>query len=290
MRLARFAAGGADRFGIVDGDEAVALDHRVATFEQLLADPASRLAGRADPRWPGADVRWLPPIVPTAKVVCVGLNFATHTAEVARAAAPHPTVFPRFPDSFVGAGQPVVRPFDAAALDWEGEAGLVIGSFARRVAAEDALAHVAGFTCLAENSEREWQAHSGQVTAGKNWFASGSCGPWVTTTDELQLPLRVTTRLSGHVVQYDTTDHLTFGFAELVSYISTFTPLRPGDVIATGTPAGVGARRDPPRFLQPGDELAVEVWGVGVLRNTVVAEAPPCRRPPQPVSSSGGQP
>lgn len=280
MRIARFSAGGAEHFGVVEYDGvghdcAVALDHRVASFEDLVADPARHAAGPADPRWALPDVGWLPPIVATAKVVCVGLNFATHATETARAAPGFPVVFPRFPDAFVGAGRPVVRPRDALALDWEGEAALVIGTHARRVPVDRAMAHVAGFTCMAENSERDWQRHTGQVTAGKNWFASGACGPWITTLDELSLPLRVTTRLAGEVVQDDTTDHLTFGFAELVAYISTFTPLRPGDVIATGTPAGVGFRRDPPRYLRPGDELTVEVSGVGVLHHTVVDETPP---------------
>lgn len=270
MRLARFTADGAQRFGVVEGDEVVGLDHRIGTFEELVAGPTA--AGPDDPRWPAADVGWLPPVGPATKIVCVGFNFAPHAAEVARDVPEFPTVFPRFPDSLVGSGRAVVRPSGAHALDWEGEAGLVIGSPARRVAARDAMAHVAGFTAVAENSERDWQRHTGQVTAGKNWHASGACGPWITTLDELTLPLRVTTRLNGDVAQDDTTDHLTFGFAELVSYVSTFTPLRPGDVIATGTPAGIGFRRDPLRYLTPGDELTVEVSGVGVLRNTVVDE------------------
>ena len=288
MRLARFTADGTERFGVVDGDDAVALDHRVPSFEDLVGNAPGWAVEAADPRWAVAEVGWLSPIGPAAKVVCVGLNFSTHATEVARDAAGSPTIFPRFPDSFVGAGRPVVRPFDAQSLDWEGEAALVVGSPGRRVPVEDAMAHVAGFTCMAENSERDWQRHTGQVTAGKNWYASGACGPWITTLDELTLPLRVTTRLNGDVAQDDTTDHLTFGFAELVSYISTFTPLRPGDVIATGTPAGIGFRRDPPRYLAPGDELTVEVSGVGVLRNTVVDETPHDHRPRTTVSSSGG--
>lgn len=273
MRLARFTAEGTDHFGVVEDGTAVALDRRVDAFETLVGDPTSRGTRPTDPRWPVGEVGWLPPIGPAAKVVCVGLNFATHATEVARDTPAHPTLFPRFPDAFVGAGRPVVRPFDAQALDWEGEAALVIGTDARRVPIGTAMAHVAGFTCMAENSERDWQSHSSQVTAGKNWHASGSAGPWITTADELSFPLRVTTRLNGEIAQDDTTDHLTFAFAQLVSYISTFTPLRPGDVIATGTPAGVGVRRTPPRFLRPGDVLTVEVSGVGVLRNTVVDEA-----------------
>jgi 2-keto-4-pentenoate hydratase/2-oxohepta-3-ene-1,7-dioic acid hydratase in catechol pathway len=176
------------------------------------------------------------------KIVCVGFNYAAHASESGRdsggTAPAHPTLFTRFPDSLVGAGTPVVRPFDDS-LDW--------------------------------NSVRTWQLHSGQATAGKNWAATGTAGPWLTTTDELgTAPLRVTTRLNGAVVQDDTTDRLTFGFADIITYVSTFTPLRPGDLIATGTPKGIGFRMSPPRFLRPGDEVEGEVSGVGVLRHGVI--------------------
>lgn len=270
MRLARFAVDGDEHFGVVTDGGVHAVDHRLASFEALVADPADGAARRSDPRWDADAVTWLAPFAATAKIICVGLNYASHAVETARPTMSYPTLFPRFPDSFVGHGQALLRGRDGPALDWEGEAGLVIGALARRVTPQAAMNHVAGFTCMAENSERDWQQHAGQVTAGKNWFGSGSCGPWITTIDELEFPLRVTTRLNDAVVQDDTTDHLTFGVADIISYVSTFTPLRPGDVIATGTPAGVGVRRVPPRYLRPGDRLEVAVSGVGVLRNTVV--------------------
>ncbi|MEJ2871346.1 fumarylacetoacetate hydrolase family protein [Actinomycetospora sp. OC33-EN08] len=275
MRLARFrtASGGAG-FGVVDGHEVARLDHRVASFEALLADPVEPRAD--DARLPLADVAFEPPTGDHPKIVCVGFNYPAHAAESSRGpsdAPTHPTLFARFADSFVGAGTPVVRPADDESLDWEGEAALVIGRAGRRIGTDDAWDHVAGVTCLAENSVRTWQQHSTQATAGKNWHGSGAIGPWVTTTDEVgRGPLRVTTRLNGDLAQDDTTDRLTFSFAELVAYVSTFTPLRPGDVIATGTPSGIGLRRDPPRFLRPGDEIEVEVSGVGVLRHGVVDE------------------
>ncbi|OLL76869.1 Fumarylacetoacetate hydrolase family protein [Pseudonocardia sp. Ae168_Ps1] len=276
MRLARFrTTSGEAGFGIVSGDEVVRLDHRVDTFGSVLARlPADR---PDDPRLPVGDLRWDPPIGDHAKIVCVGFNYAAHASESERPATDgpdHPTLFTRFADSFVGAGTPVVRPASDDTLDWEDEAALVIGAPGRRIPAEDAWRHVAGVTCIAENSVRSWQLHSNQATAGKNWHHSGAVGPWVTTVDEVGIgPPRVTTRLNGTTVQDDTTDRLTFGFAELVAYVSTLTPLRPGDLIATGTPKGIGFRMDPPRFLRPGDELEVEVSGVGTLRHGVVDEA-----------------
>jgi 2-keto-4-pentenoate hydratase/2-oxohepta-3-ene-1,7-dioic acid hydratase in catechol pathway len=279
MRLARFAtAGGSAGFGVVEEDTVARLDHRVPSFEHLLGAPVAPHA--EDPRVALSDVQWLPPVGDHPKIICVGYNYAAHASESGRdndgTAPAYPTLFTRFPDSLVGAGTPVVRPYDDDSLDWEGEAALVIGTGGRRVPASEAWQHVAGVTCMAENSVRTWQMHSGQATAGKNWAASGAAGPWLTTTDELgTAPLRVTTRLNGTVVQDDTTDRLTFPFADLVAYVSTFTPLRPGDLIATGTPKGIGLRMSPPRFLRPGDEVEVEVSGVGVLRHGVIDEVAP---------------
>ncbi|TQM45154.1 fumarylacetoacetate hydrolase family protein [Pseudonocardia cypriaca] len=286
MRLARFRLpGGTSGFGVVAGDVIVRLDQRVGSFEQLLADPVA--PSPDDPTIPLDDIDWLPPVGDHPKIVCVGFNYPSHASEAERGPAQdaptHPTLFTRFPDSLVGAGAPVVRPAGEDSLDWEGEAALVIGRPGRRIPPEEAWSHIAGVTCLAENSVRTWQLHSTQAAAGKNWPGSGAAGPWLTSTDELgDGPLRVTTRLNGDLVQDDTTDRLTFQFADLVAYVSTFTPLRPGDLIATGTPRGIGYRMDPPRFLRPGDVLEVEVSGVGVLRNGVVDEVAQ-DRVPQPV-------
>lgn len=274
MRIARFRTGAGPGFGVVQGEHVARLDHRVPSFGDLLTDPVTPRPD--DPRVPLADLVWEPPLGDHPKVVCVGFNYAAHAAESPRGGTgelAHPTLFARFGDSFVGAGTPVVRPAGEDSLDWEGEAALVVGRAGRRIPVADAWSHVAGVTCVAENSVRDWQLHSTQATAGKNWHHSGAVGPWLTTTDEVgDGPLRVTTRLNGAVVQDDTTDRLTFSFAELVAYVSTFTPLRPGDLIATGTPPGIGLRQDPPRFLRPGDDLEVEVSGVGVLRHGVVDE------------------
>lgn len=270
MRLARFrTAAGTPAFGVVDGDEIVRLDRRVASFETLLATPVAPEPD--DERVTG--VSWEPPIGDHAKIVCCGMNFASHAGESGREVLDRPTLFARFPDSLVGAGVPVVRPTVDDSLDWEGEAAIVIGRAGRHIAEADAWDHVAGVTAMAENSVRTWQLHSTQATAGKNFAGSGALGPWLTTLDEAgRGPWTVTTRLNGEVVQHDSTDHLVFDVPRLVAYVSAFTPLRPGDVIATGTPQGIGLRRDPPRFLRPGDRLEVEVSGVGVLSNGVVDE------------------
>lgn len=278
MRLARFrTADGMAGFGVVDdaADRVIRVDHRVPSFDHLLRSPVAPES--TDPQLPFDDISWEPPVGEHPKIVCVGFNYAAHAAESGGhrtvETPSKPTLFLRFPDSLVGASQPVVRPADDESLDWEGEAALVIGTPGRRIEARDAWAHIAGVTCMAENSVRAWQLHSNQATAGKNWHHSGAVGPWVTTSDEVgTAPLQVTTRVNGTVMQQDSTDRLTFPFAELVSYVSTFTPLRTGDVIATGTPKGIGFRMDPPTYLRPGDEVEVEVSRVGVLRHGVVDE------------------
>ncbi|GAA2874481.1 hypothetical protein GCM10010472_34810 [Pseudonocardia halophobica] len=272
MRLARFRLPtGAPAFGVVEGEVVARLDRRISSFEALLGDPVG--AHPADERIPVDQVTWEPPMREHAKILCVGMNYAAHARESGREVPARPTLFTRFPDSVVGAGTPVVRPAGEESLDWEGEAAIVIGRSGRRIAEGQAWSHVAGVTCMAENSVRDWQAHSVQATAGKNWAGSGALGPWLTTLDEIgRGPWRVTTRLNGEQAQDDTTANLVFDVPRLVAYVSTFTPLRAGDVIATGTPKGIGLRRRPPRFLRPGDQLEVEVHGVGVLRHGVVDE------------------
>ncbi len=279
MRIARFrTSAGMHTFGAVMGDEVVRLDRRAPSFEALLGAPIA--PDPHDQRLSTRDVVFEPPLGDHAKVLCAGMNYAAHATESGRDVSEHPTFFLRFPDSFVGTGVPVVRPADEESLDWEGEIAIVIGRAGRRIATADAWDHVAGVTAMAENSVRDWQLHSTQATAGKNWAASGALGPWLTTLDEAgRGPWTLTTRLNDEQVQHDSSDHLVFDVPRLIAYASAFTPLRAGDVIATGTPEGIGLRMDPPRFLRPGDELEVEVSGVGVLANGVVDE---------PLAATGG--
>lgn len=275
MKLARFTHHGQARFGVVRGDHVVSVDHRVERFSDLLAGPEATVVRDADPRIAINEITWLPPFTSDAKILCVGFNYQSHDGDGDRRAADHPTLFVRFPDSFVGSGQNVSREADSHTLDWEGEVAVVIGRGGRRISRDVAWDHIAGLTCMAENSERIWQIHTPQATAGKNWAASGACGPWITTIDEMGTePVEVTTRLNGRVMQHDSTANLMFDFPALINYISTFTQLRVGDIIATGTPGGVGYRQEPPRYLTPGDELEVRVSRVGTLRHGVT-DGPP---------------
>jgi 2-keto-4-pentenoate hydratase/2-oxohepta-3-ene-1,7-dioic acid hydratase in catechol pathway len=220
------------------------------------------------------DFRWLPPIPAPRRILCTGFNFSSHAAETDREVPDHPTFFVRFPSTFVGHGEPIVRPPESVTLDWEGEIALVVGRRGRRIARDAALAHIAGFAPLGDNSIREFQLHSTQATAGKNFDASGAWGPWLVTPDEVGDPadLTVRTTLNGEQVQLGCLRDLVFSVPDLLAYASTFTTLEPGDVIATGTPQGIGFRRDPPVYLRPGDQLSVEMVGHGQLVNTVVDE------------------
>lgn len=271
MRITRFQdAGGEERCGRIDEGEVA--EFAGLTFTQWLEAGAPHNAA-VERRFALADVRPLPPIAASAKVFCVGYNYASHGAEMERDVPAHPTVFLRFPDSLVGSGTPVRRPPESPQLDWEGEVGVIIGAQARRVPRHLAHHHVAGYTLVADNSVRDWQFHSNQATAGKNWPASGACGPWLTTPDEAGTgPWLLETRLNGEVKQRASTADLVFDVPALISYLSTFTVLRPGDLIATGTPAGIGYREDPPRFLRPGDRLEVRAEELGLLVNDVVDE------------------
>jgi 2-keto-4-pentenoate hydratase/2-oxohepta-3-ene-1,7-dioic acid hydratase in catechol pathway len=209
------------------------------------------------------------------RVLCVGLNYEEHRVEAGRARTTNPTVFLRLPSSQTGHLQAILLPPEVpAGLDFEGEIAIVIGRGGRRIKAEHAFSHVFGFSCYNDVSARDWQAHSTQWTGGKNFPGTGAFGPDIVTTDTIgeNQVLTLTTRLNGQVVQQASTDMMTFPIQELVEYISTFTPLEPGDVIVTGTPGGVGFKRTPPLLMQANDMVEVEVSGVGVLRNTIAAE------------------
>lgn len=221
-----------------------------------------------------ADIKLLPPVIDPGKILCVGLNYHLHAQEVGMAVPAHPSMFVRFPSSLVATEQPVVRPPESEKFDYEAELAVVIGRPGRRIPASSAMSYVAGYSCIAENSVRDWQRHSAQATPGKNFPGSGAFGPWLVSADEAGPPERmtVTGRLNGTQVQNDTVDHLIFSIPELIAYISTFTELEPGDVISTGTPAGVGLSRNPPLFLKSGDVFEVEISGVGILRNPVIDE------------------
>lgn len=281
MKLASFTLDGRDAYGLVtaDGVHPAPADFRArrATLADVLRAGETRALATvcaAEPPLDPDTLRYLPVIPRPGKILCVGVNYLEHIREMGRERPSHPTLFTRFPDSLVGHGQPVVRPANSQQFDYEGELALVIGRPARHVAPDEVLQVVAGWTAFLDGSVRDWQRHTTQFTAGKNFPASGSCGPWLLTTDELPDPsgMRLETRVSGELLQSAPVSDLCFGIADIVAYVSSFCRLEPGDIIATGTPGGVGSARQPPRWLVPGDVVEVSLSGLGVLRNPVVAE------------------
>jgi 2-keto-4-pentenoate hydratase/2-oxohepta-3-ene-1,7-dioic acid hydratase in catechol pathway len=286
MRLASFKADGRSSYGAVnDSGGIVDLGRKLTKYPTLLdlmragalGEARAAAAGAADVQM--KDVEMLPPVLSPEKNICVGINYPDRSAEYYkgdREAPKYPNLFCRFASSLVGTEQPIVRPKVSDKFDYEGEIVLVIGKEGRHVPKETALSMIGGFTLGNEGSVRDWLRHGTlNVTQGKNFDRSGSLGPWLVTADEIDpaKPLRLTTRVNGEVRQDDTTDRLTWGFAWLINYISTFATLKPGDYIWTGTPTGAGVHRNPSVWLKPGDVVEVSSPPIGVLRNTVVDEA-----------------
>lgn len=286
MKLASFHAGGTDRFGIVAKDGLVDLTGRAAArdLKGVLEIGVAALApfhGQA-PDWRFDEVTWLPPIPDPALIVGIGLNTRSHFEETAERMNRKPGDYPVYPrlflrtaDSHVAHGAPILMPQASDRLDYEGEIAVVIGRGGRAIPRSEALAHIGGYACYNDGSVRDFQKHSNQVTAGKNFVASGAFGPWLVTADEVADPDRLTleTRVNGEVRQKLVMSDLIFGFAELIAYISTVFQLRPGDVIATGSPAGIGAIGG--NWLKDGDLVEIEVPQIGTLANRV---ATPQRR------------
>ena len=208
------------------------------------------------------------------KILCVGVNYRPHIEEMGRDIPEYPVVFVRFGSSLVGDGEPVIRPQVSEQFDFEGELAVIIGKPARHVSREDAFDYIAGYCCFLDGSVRDWQRHTGQFTAGKNFERSGAIGPMVAAEDVGDpTALELTTRVNGEVMQEGRVSDLVFDIPALVEYCSTFTELQPGDVIATGTPGGVGAARRPPVWLKDGDLVEVAISGLGVLSNPVRDES-----------------
>jgi 2-keto-4-pentenoate hydratase/2-oxohepta-3-ene-1,7-dioic acid hydratase in catechol pathway len=285
MRLVSFRADGRDRFGIARDDGIVDLSARLGgnarSLRALIAGGVARARTHEDAAatdFAPDDVEYLPPIARPGKIVCIGVNYGDRNAEYRddSEAPKYPSVFMRTPESLVGHGQPILKPPESGQLDYEGEIVLVIGKHGRRIAREAAWDHVAGLSLMNEGSVRDWLRHAKfNVTQGKNFERSGAWGPWIATPDGIgaETPLHLTTRVNGELRQDDTTANLIFPFDYLISYLSTFMPLAPGDIIATGTPTGAGARFDPPKYLAAGDIVTVHVPELGTLENPVVDEA-----------------
>jgi 2-keto-4-pentenoate hydratase/2-oxohepta-3-ene-1,7-dioic acid hydratase in catechol pathway len=280
MRLVSFRHADTSKIGaVVDGaivDLSARSKGRWSGIREVLAakmlPELAKLAkgGKAELKF--EDVELLPAIPNPDKILCVGLNYASHAGEVGRQLPTVPSVFARLTNTLVASGGDIVRPNSSVQFDFEGELAIVIGEHCRHVPRARALSVVAGYTCFLDGSVRDFQKHS--VTAGKNFPSTGPLGPWIETADVIEDPqkLELTTRLNGHVVQHDTTDHMIFDVATIIEYLSTVTPLEPGDVIATGTPDGVGLGRKPPLWMKAGDKVEVEISGIGTLHANVVDE------------------
>jgi len=220
------------------------------------------------------DITFLPVIPDQGKIICVGLNYQDHVKETKRDNTENPALFIRLAESQVGHNQPILLPPESTHLDFECEIAVIIGKAGRRISEKDSWSHVAGYAPYNDGSVRDWQRHTIQWTAGKNFSKTGGFGPWMMTRDEIadDEELSIETRLNGQVMQHSTTKHMVFSIPVLIKYISTFTSLQPGDVIVTGTPGGVGARREPPVWMKAGDKVEIELGKVGVLVNTIAKE------------------
>lgn len=287
MKFLTFEHQGRVQYGAVIGENIVNLSTHLPDYPNLQALLAAGTLDRArhiaETR-PGdcalAEVRFLPPVPKPGKIICIGVNYANRNEEYRddTPAPPYPSVFMRTPESLTGHLRPLLRPPESRQLDYEGEIVLVIGKAGRRIPESEAQAHIAGLTLMNEGTIRDWVRHGKfNVTQGKNFEGSGSAGPWMVSADEFERfdALHLTTRVNGEVRQSDSTSNLYFPFEGLISYLSTFMRLAPGDLISTGTPTGAGARFDPPRYLQPGDLVEVEVPGIGLLQNGVEDEVVP---------------
>lgn len=279
MKLASFVKDGKVTYGGVKGDRLVDLSPKFGgRFPDLKALIAGGgLTGLSTFIETGKD--WMPlqvaeflPVIPNpGKIFCIGVNYADHQKEMGRGGSDHPTIFLRFTDTLIAHGEAAWVPKVSTHVDYECELAVIIGKGGRHIDAAHALDHVAGYTCFNDISIRDFQRHTTQFTAGKNFPRTGALGPWMVTKDEIPDPhvLGIRTRLNGVTMQDAKTDQLIYGVPELIAYLSSFTPLSPGDIIATGTPAGVGAARTPPVFMKAGDVVEVEIDGIGVLRNAL---------------------
>ncbi|HUO23891.1 MAG TPA: fumarylacetoacetate hydrolase family protein [Caulobacteraceae bacterium] len=285
MRFATFNTKGRQTWGVVRDDGVVDIGMRLeaqyptlksviaAGWPQAVMDLASAAADYQE-----SEIRYLLPVPDPAHIWCLALNYVEHHDEVQSAGRvqelpKQPALFMRWADSFTGHNHPLIHPGVSEQFDYEGELAVVIGKEGRNIAESDALDHVGGYTILNDGSVRDWQFHTRQITPGKNFYHSGSIGPWIVPRDEIEdvYNLSIKTTLNGQVVQDGATGDMVHKIEKFIAYASTILPLQPGDILATGTPSGVGFSRKPPLWLKPGDRCEIAISGVGVLSNTVEA-------------------
>ena len=286
MRLLSFSEGGRESWGAVVGEVVVDLGKALPRYPTLADFIASadyirrnEIVSAVKPGPKLSEIRFLPVIPRPEKIICVVRNYLDHHNEalasgLKREITEYPPIFLRVWRSQVGHNEPIIRPKVSDHLDWEGELAVVIGKAGRHISQADAWSHVAGYSIFNDVSVRDWQRHAQQIASGKNFVGTGPFGPWLVTPDNIGDPakLKIETRVNGAVMQSSDTSMLIFPIPRLIEYCSTIFDLVPGDVVATGTPAGVGFARKPPIFLKPGDVVEVEIERIGVLRNPVVAE------------------
>jgi 2-keto-4-pentenoate hydratase/2-oxohepta-3-ene-1,7-dioic acid hydratase in catechol pathway len=278
MKLASYQTAQGASYGIVTAKGIVDLKRYLGNqypdLKSLITgnafSQAVQYAGAA-PDYQASDVTWLPVIPNPDKIVCVGLNYQEHVVETGRDNTEQPAIFLRLPESQIGHKQPIVRPRESKNLDFEAEIAVIIGTPGRRISQQNAYKHVAGYSCYNDGSVRDWQRHTIQWTAGKNFPKTGGFGPWLVTADEIPPNTKMTLscRLNGERMQHATTEQMIFKIPKIIEYVSAWTTLVPGDVLVTGTPGGVGARRNPPIWMKPGDKVEIEIDKVGVLENSI---------------------
>ncbi|MCC6889462.1 MAG: fumarylacetoacetate hydrolase family protein [Hyphomicrobiales bacterium] len=280
MKIASYQVNGGAAFGVVKEGGVVTMNDRVDAASLREALERGRLpaiaaaAASADPDHALAEITFLPVIPDPQRIACAGINYRSHASETGREIPKQPSMFLRLADTLVAHEGEMIRPTVSTQFDYEGELAVIIGRGGRHIPQERALEHVAGYTCFVDGSVRDYQKFS--VTSGKNFPGTGPLGPWLVTTDEIPDPTRLTlvTRLNGTEVQRSGTDLLIHRIPHIVAFCSDFTTLAPGDVIATGTPEGVGHRRNPQLWMKPGDVLEVDITGIGTLRTRIVDERP----------------
>lgn len=280
MKLVAYKHNGSATYGVLSGTQIIEPDAgvlarypdiRAVLDAQALPELSAAVAGKPA-TLSLSDVQLLPPVGNPRKIFCVGLNYKSHVAETKRPDAARPAIFVRFADSLTADGAPMRFPGAKSSMfDYEGELAVVIGKTGTDIAEADAFEHIAGYACFNDGTVRDWQRHTHQWTPGKNFAGTGVFGPALVTADEIAdiTQSQLTTRLNGEIVQQAPISDLIFTLPVIIAYLSSFTTLNPGDIIATGTPGGVGDRRDPPAYMKAGDVVEVEISGIGHLRNTV---------------------
>jgi 2-keto-4-pentenoate hydratase/2-oxohepta-3-ene-1,7-dioic acid hydratase in catechol pathway len=283
MKLISFLNQGVHSYGVVNGDDVLdlttILGAQAQDLKTLIAKDlfgaVAEASSKHQPTLKFSQLELLPVIPNPGQIFCIGLNYGEHVRETGREVTETPVIFLRLADSQVAHGQDILRPAESHRLDYEAEIAIVIGKGGRRIKEEDAWDHIAGYSCYNDGSVRDWQVATSQWTPGKNFYKTGGFGPWLVTSDEIApgQVMHMQTILNGQVLQDTTTDKMIHSIPRQIAYISTFIPLSPGDVIVTGTPGGVGNKRNPQIFMKPGDVCEIVVDAIGTLRNGICDDA-----------------